>query len=117
MQRKTGGLILNMNLILMQTKKNIENHLAKYPTSEIPTLDEPVNKKVAEEKNIKAQTKTMIAGGNNASQIHKAADGVKCLAVSVPCRYLHSQSCVVKKSDVQDVKNLVVELIDFFAHD
>lgn len=72
---------------------------------------------VAEEKNIKAQTKTMIAGGNNASQIHKAADGVKCLAVSVPCRYLHSQSCVIKKSDVQDVKNLVVELIDFFAHD
>lgn len=72
---------------------------------------------IAEENGIKAQTKTMIAGGNNASQIHKASCGVKCLAVSVPCRYLHSPSCVVKKSDVEDVKNLVQKLIVEFAND
>ena len=72
---------------------------------------------VVKEKNIKAQTKTMVAGGNNAGQIHKSADGVKCLAVSVPCRYLHSPSCVIKKSDVEEVKKLVVELVDLFAHD
>ncbi len=72
---------------------------------------------IAKNNNIKAQTKTMIAGGNNASQIHKAADGVKCLAVSVPCRYLHSPSCVVKKSDVEDVFNLVNKLVTEFAND
>lgn len=72
---------------------------------------------IAEENGIKAQTKTTIAGGNNVSQIHKASCGVKCLAVSVPCRYLHSPSCVVKKSDVKDVKNLVQRLIVEFAND
>lgn len=72
---------------------------------------------IAKEKNIRAQTKTMVAGGNNAGQIHKAAEGVNCLAVSVPCRYLHSPSCVIKKSDVVDVKKLVVELVSVFAND
>ncbi len=72
---------------------------------------------IAKEHGIKAQTKTTIAGGNNASQIHKTADGVKCLAVSVPCRYLHSPSCVVKKSDVEDVKKLVLKLVSAFADD
>ncbi len=72
---------------------------------------------VAMKNGIKAQTKTMIAGGNNASQIHKASCGVKCLAVSVPCRYLHSPSCVIKKSDVEDVKNLVLKLVWEFAND
>lgn len=72
---------------------------------------------IARENGIKAQTKTMIAGSNNASHIHKASEGVKTLAVSVPCRYLHSPSCVIKKSDVEDVKNLVLKLVSAFAHD
>lgn len=72
---------------------------------------------IAKENGIKAQTKTMIAGGNNASQIHKSSEGVKTLAVSVPCRYLHSPSCVIRKSDVEDVKKLVVKLVSAFAHD
>lgn len=72
---------------------------------------------IAQENNIKTQTKTMIAGGNNASGIHKSSCGVKTLAVSVPCRYLHSPSCVIKKSDVYDVKNLVVKLVSEFAYD
>ena len=72
---------------------------------------------IAKNNNIKAQTKTVIAGGNNASQIHKASEGVRCLAVSVPCRYLHSPSCVVKKSDVIDVLNLLNKLIAEFAND
>lgn len=72
---------------------------------------------IANDNNIRVQTKTMIAGGNNASRIHNSADGVKTLAVSVPCRYLHSPSCVIKKSDVLDVKNLVNRLITEFAND
>ncbi len=72
---------------------------------------------IAKENNIKVQTKTRIAGGNNASQIHKSAFGVKTLAVSVPCRYIHSPSCVVKKSDIADVKKLVLKLISSLAYD
>ncbi len=73
--------------------------------------------KTAKDNGIKAQTKTMVAGGNNAGQIHKSACGVKCVAVSVPCRYLHSPSCVIKKSDVADVKDLIIKLVSDLGND
>ena len=53
---------------------------------------------IAEKKNISCQTKTLIAGGNNSGAIHIAGNGVRTIAVSAPCRYLHSPSCVVKLS-------------------
>lgn len=56
--------------------------------------------KLADERNIKIQSKTMVAGGNNAGNIHKTAGGIRTLAVSVPCRYLHSPSCVQKEDDI-----------------
>ena len=57
---------------------------------------------IAEKNGIGCQTKTVVAGGNNASAIHKAAGGIKTLAVSVPCRYIHSGSSVAKKEDIED---------------
>ncbi len=72
---------------------------------------------IAKENSIKAQTKTMIAGGNNAGRIHSSANGVRCIALSLPCRYLHSPSCVINKSDVRDVKNMLKKLISEFAND
>ena len=51
---------------------------------------------------IPCQTKTMIAGGNDAGAIHTSRGGVRTLAISVPCRYLHSASCVI---DIQDFNN------------
>lgn len=53
----------------------------------------------ARENNIPCQTKTRIAGGNDSGAIHISRGGVRTLAISVPCRYLHSPSCVIKKSD------------------
>lgn len=61
---------------------------------------------LADEKNIPCQTKTMIAGGNDAAAIHKTAGGTKVLAVSVPCRYIHSGTCVAKKADIGSVADL-----------
>ena len=49
---------------------------------------------IAEKNGIGCQTKTVVAGGNNASAIHKAAGGIKTLAVSVPCP-AHSILCAV----------------------
>ncbi len=72
---------------------------------------------IARNNGIKAQTKTMIAGGNNAGKIHSASCGVKCVAVSLPCRYLHSPSCVIKKSDAYEVNNIVKKLVAVFADD
>ena len=57
----------------------------------------------------------MIAGGNDASAIHKAAGGVRTLAVSVPCRYIHSPACVAKKSDIDCVAALVERLAEAFC--
>ena len=61
----------------------------------------------AKENNIPCQTKTMIAGGNDAGAIHVSRGGVKTLAVSVPCRYIHSPSCVANKDDMINSLTLV----------
>lgn len=71
--------------------------------------------RLAKENDIPCQTKTMVAGGNDASAIHKAAGGVKTVAVSVPCRYIHSASCVAKKEDIDSVARLARVLSETLA--
>ena len=65
----------------------------------------------ARELDIKCQTKSVVAGGNDSGAIHKAAGGVRTVAVSLPCRYLHSPSCVIKESDLFDSAKLAEALI------
>lgn len=72
---------------------------------------------LAERKNIRCQTKTMVAGGNDAGAIHKSRGGVKTITVSVPCRYLHSPSCVIEEGDLYDTADLVRALAQSFAND
>lgn len=64
----------------------------------------------AKERGIKCQTKMMVAGGNDAGAIHTARGGVRTMAVSIPCRYLHSPSCVIQKADMADCLALVREM-------
>lgn len=71
---------------------------------------------LAEKHSIKAQVKSLVAGGNNAGAIHKTAGGVKTLAVSIPCRYLHSPSCVLKKEDIFESAKLIKVLAEEFAN-
>lgn len=66
----------------------------------------------AQENNIPCQTKTMIAGGNDAGAIHISRGGVKTLSVSVPCRYIHSPSCVANKEDMVNSLKLVRLIAD-----
>lgn len=70
---------------------------------------------VAESKGIKAQTKTRVAGGNNAGAIHKSRGGVKVVTISVPCRYLHSPCCVCKYEDIESSRDLVKAMIEELA--
>ncbi|HNZ98589.1 M42 family metallopeptidase [Ruminococcus sp.] len=56
------------------------------------------------------QTKTMIAGGNDAGAIHISGKGVRTISVSVPCRYLHSPSSVIDMSDLISSFKLVKNL-------
>lgn len=61
----------------------------------------------AKENGIKCQTKSMIVGGNDSGAIHISGKGVRTIAVSLPCRYLHSPSCVISKQDFDDAYRLV----------
>ena len=71
--------------------------------------------RVAAEKDIKIQPKTVIAGGNNAGAIHKARAGIKTITINTPCRYLHSPSCVCDTRDIENVRKLAEALLTVFA--
>lgn len=66
---------------------------------------------------IQAQTKTMIAGGNDAGAIHCSRGGVRTIAISVPCRYLHGINALISTADAESVYALVRELAALIAAD
>lgn len=66
----------------------------------------------AEDYGIPCQTKTIVAGGNDAGAIHVSRGGVRTAAISLPCRYLHSPSCVIDKEDYFNSYKLAKLLLD-----
>jgi endoglucanase len=71
--------------------------------------------KIATECGVKFQTKSKIVGGNDASVIHKAAGGVRTLAVSVPCRYIHTPHNIALVEDISLMQTLAEKLLVKFA--
>ena len=65
----------------------------------------------AKEKGIPAQTKTAIAGGNDAGSIQRSGAGSRVMAISLPCRYIHSAASVVKLSDIDNTRKLLKALL------
>ncbi len=70
---------------------------------------------VAKQNEILCQTKTKVAGGNDAGAIHTSKSGVRTLAISAPCRYLHTASCMLKKADVSAVCDLAKKMHEKMA--
>lgn len=70
---------------------------------------------LAKEKNIKIQPKTTVAGGNDAGTIHKSCEGVRTIAISLPCRYIHSATCVADKADMDACFDLARALSEVYA--
>lgn len=66
----------------------------------------------AAENGLPCQTKTRVAGGNDAGAIHVSRGGVRTCAVSLPCRYLHSPSCVIKREDFENAYTLTKLMLD-----
>lgn len=64
------------------------------------------------EKGIKVQVKEAVAGGNDSGAIHRSRAGVRTLAISLPCRYLHAPASVIAESDLEAVCSLAGELIN-----
>lgn len=65
----------------------------------------------AKQSGIPAQTKTAVAGGNDAGSIQTSGKGARVMAVSLPCRYIHSPSSVVNLSDIDNTRKLLKELL------
>ncbi len=59
--------------------------------------------KTAEDNNIPYQYRKTSSGGNDAGPIHKNKNGAKVIAISVPCRYIHSSVNVASKDDYNSV--------------
>lgn len=58
--------------------------------------------RLAEENGIPWQTKSRIAGGNDASAFQRAAGGARVAAISVAVRNIHSPACTAKLSECED---------------
>ena len=71
---------------------------------------------LAKEKDIPCQTKTTVAGGNDAGAIHKSGAGVYTLTVSLPCRYIHSATSVADINDMESCKKMAYALLSEFAN-
>ena len=63
--------------------------------------------KLAEEEEIPCQTKQAVAGGNDAGAIHTVRGGVRTIAVSIACRYLHGPASLIAEQDYHDTERLV----------
>ncbi len=71
--------------------------------------------RLGEEKGIRVQVKTAVAGGNDSGAIHKSASGVRAAAISAPCRYIHSSSNMLSKADITECYRLATALTEYLA--
>ena len=69
---------------------------------------------VGEKEGIAHQVKASVSGGNDGGAIQRAREGVPVVVLSVPCRYIHSPSTVVKLSDVEAQFELCRALLKTF---
>ena len=71
----------------------------------------------AKQHHIPCQTKTAVAGGNDAGAFSVSCGGIKTVSVSVPCRYLHSPCCVINWEDAENSLALVQAMLERFANE
>ncbi len=67
---------------------------------------------LAQANGIATQTKNKIAGGNNGASLQRGHFGAKTAAISLPCRYIHSPSCVANMSDIEAMEKLLKILVN-----
>ena len=90
----------------MVTEQNIQKF-----SEQCKNIFEQIGRDVIGQKEvIEGAVIAMIAGGNDSGAIHISRGGVRTIAVSVPCRYIHSPSCVINKEDFENTLILTREL-------
>ena len=66
---------------------------------------------------IPCQPKRMVAGGNNSGAIHLSREGVRTLAISLPCRYIHTDSSVGNLQDMENMLKLTKYMMSIILKD
>lgn len=64
---------------------------------------------------IKCQPKAATTGGNNAARISTALNGIECVAISLPCRYIHSACSFASVEDIENMELIAKYIINFAA--
>lgn len=67
--------------------------------------------KTAKEENIPIQAKEAVAGGNESGTVQRALGGCRVIALSVPCRYIHSPVSVANLKDIAHCEELAYALL------
>lgn len=52
--------------------------------------------------------------GGDGGFIHKEGNGTKTGALGIPCRYINTSSEIVNKSDIENTKNIIIEILKEF---
>ncbi len=60
---------------------------------------------------IPVQLKQKLSGRNDSKAIHLSGNGVRTMALSVPCRYLHTQGCIINTKDLVNMTILTKALM------
>ena len=71
--------------------------------------------KAALSSGIACQSKCAVTGGNNSGAIHLSRGGVRTLALSVPCRYIHSAGSVADIRDIESCRDLARYMLNKIA--
>ncbi len=66
---------------------------------------------LARKEEIPLQFRRGASGGNDAGRIHVSKTGIPTIALSVPCRYIHSYASVISQKDYEDCLNLVQAIL------
>ncbi len=65
----------------------------------------------AEAENLPLQFNSMAGGGTDAGRIQLAGNGVPCIVLGVPCRYIHSHAGIIDSDDYDNLVKLLVALL------
>ena len=66
---------------------------------------------IAEKNGIPVQTAVREGGGTNGGAIHLAGEGIPCIVISIPVRYIHSHNGIAKLTDFEAAVELACAII------
>ena len=65
---------------------------------------------ICKDLNLNINYDMMSAGGTDADNIHKAYDGIICMTLSIPTRYMHSHRLMIHRKDYVQTVEAIAEL-------